>query len=574
MPLTANTSFCINDWQVSPAEGVLTRGDETVRLEPKAMEVLVYLAEHAGQVITREALERDVWQGALVGYDAVTNTVIKLRKALQDDAKNPSYIQTIPKKGYKLIATLTEASQVSQSRQPQSTETSVNEHTHTGTQAPHSEPQSVPPTAKRLTKPVQLGITVLIVMAVALVIWLSLTPTTQSSIPSVIVLPFTNLGDDNTQNYLAEGMTEDIITDLSRMSNLQVLASSTSEKYKEKQVEPKQIGQELNVSYVLKGNIRQLGDELRVNAQLIETSSGFNVWAERYDRKVTEVFSVQDDVTQNIVNALAIKLTSQEKQRLSRRPTDSLKAYDYFQEGQWLYKVNTIESSRRANEMYRKAIELDPEYGRAYGAYAVNMAMEYRRGWSDSPTVTLDRALALAKKAVKQDDSIPQTYWALGFVHLARKEFDKAEQAAQKSIDVAPNYADGYGLLALIKSYTGQPELAIELNNKAIKLNPYYSYEYLNTYGIAYYTMGNYSEAIKVLERAHQRNPNHVVMKLILTASYVGVKRLNEAEWLVNEIAALSPNLTLETVANNIPFDDKQTVQSLVKDLRTAGLPE
>jgi adenylate cyclase len=554
-------TFFIADWQVSPAEGALRRGEQVVHLEPKAMAVLVYFASRPGEVISREALERDVWRGALIGSDAVTNTVIKLRKALQDDARQPRYIATIPKKGYQLIADIQYDRALPADPLPsQSTATPDVTNPAGQTRAPWIRRTAV--------------VSGLAAAVLLLVYWLWQTDSqAPGDLPSIIVLPFNNLSDDPQQGNLADGLSEDIITDLSRLSNIRVLAGNTAQRYKGKQVLPKEIGEDLGVGFVLQGNVRPVGNELRVNVQLVNTRTGYNVWAQRYDRKLAELFAVQDEVTQHIVDALAVKLTQQEKRLLARRPTDSLLAYDYFQEGQRLYKINTLESSRQANEMYRKAIESDPGYGRAYGAQAVNLAMEYRRGWSDSPNVTLDRALELAKKAVSLDDSIPQTYWALGFVHLARKEFDKAEQAVIKSIDIAPNYADGYGLFALINSYTGRPELAIELNNKAINLNPYPSYEYLITYGIAYYVQGDYPQAIKVLETGHQRNPNHMILKLILTASYVRASRQDEAEWLVFEILQLSPSLSLKTLANNIPFASEQTIQLLVTDLRAAGLP-
>ena len=561
MANTQDRLFFIADWHVSPAEGALRRGDEMVHLEPKAMEVLVYIASRPGEVITREALERDVWRGAVIGSDAVTNTVIKLRKALQDDARQPRYIATIPKKGYQLIAAIRHDDVL-----PADTTTSPTS----------PEPTDTLTTARTRTPfrhAALLGVLAAVVLLPVSWLWQTDSPA-PGDLPSIIVLPFNNLSDDPQQGNLADGLSEDIITDLSRLSNIRVLAGNTAQRYKGKQVLPKEIGEDLGVGFVLQGNVRPVGNELRVNVQLVNTSTGYNVWAQRYDRKLAELFAVQDEVTQHIVDALAVKLTQQEKRLLARRPTDSLLAYDYFQEGQRLYKVNTLESSRQANEMYRKAIESDPGYGRAYGAQAVNLAMEYRRGWSESPTVTLDRALELAKKAVSLDDSIPQTYWALGFVHLARKEFDKAEQAVIKSIDIAPNYADGYGLFALINSYTDRPELAIELNNKAISLNPYPSYEYLITYGIAYYTQGDYAQSIKALETGHQRNPNHMILKLILTASYVRASRQDEAEWLVIEILQLSPSLNLETLANNIPFASEKTIQLLVTDLRAAGLPD
>jgi len=549
-------SFYLSDWQVLPSEGLLTRSDRVEHLEPLAMAVLVYLADHVGEVVSREALEKDVWHGAVVGYDAVTNTVIKLRKALQDDARDPRFIATVPKKGYQLIADV------------RFEEILVGQNT-----------PSIFTTSEHKKTLWNNGVT----WALAALVGIGLLGLTwldddshrgETERPSIVVLPFVNLGEDQRQAYLADGITEDIITDLSRMSEIRVLASSTAQRYKNKQVRPEQVGEELEVKFVLKGSIRQLGGELRVNAQLVDTATGFNVWAERYDRKVSEVFAVQDEVTQSIVRELALNLSSQEKQRLARQATANLQAYDYFQEGQRLYKISTQQTSHRAIDMYRKAIELDPAYGRAYGAMAVTFTINYQRDWTDAPLETLDRALQLAKKAVALDDTTPQTWWALGFVYLTHKEYSLAEQAAKKSIEVAPNYADGYGLLALINSYLGRAEEAIALNNKGIALNPYYSHEYLVTYGLAYYTLGQYQDAITILEDGHARNPNHVVIKYLLCANYLRVGRQDEAEWLALELQSLTPTANLGIIARTIPVARSDVRQALLADLRAAGLPD
>ncbi len=562
--------FYIGDWQVTPAQGLLTRGSESAHLEPKAMEVLVYLASHPGQVITREELERDVWRGALVGYDAITSTVIKLRKALQDNARQPRFIATIPKKGYQLIASIT----YSEDDGKPKTNTDVSS-------VPIAETQQKPqPQPKRWTSMLIAAVAGIVFFGM---VWFWTTTPTGSTTqtpgnistlpPSLVVLPFENISDDPKQEYLADGITEDIITDLSRLSNLLVIASNTSIKYKGRQVTPEEVGADLNVGFVLKGSIRQLGESVRVNVQLVNTKTGFNTWAQRYDRNVTEVFAVQDAVTHKIVEALSVKITNQEKQRQLLRATDSLKAYDFFQEGQKLFKVSTKEALEQAREMYRQAIELDANYGRAYGAMAVTLINDYRRGWTDTPVETLDRALVLAKKAVALDDSAPQTYWALGFVYLAHKEYDNAVRAAQQSISIAPNYADGYGLLALINSYLGQSKKAIELNNKAILYNPYYTFEYLIIYGIAYYTMGDYDAAITVLEQAQERNPNAINIKLPLAASYVRAGRQDDAEWIVTELRALSPTASISDLEKTIPYEPELR-RAFLEDLRKAGLPE
>jgi len=555
--------FLIDDWRVSPSQGLLTRGSETVRLEPKAMEVLVYFASRPNEVITREALERDVWHGALVGYDAVTNTIIKLRKALQDDARQPRYIATIPKMGYQLIATITYPDN---DDQPPGAAILVTSETLAGAQ--HERP------SWSLRKK-SMAMTALAAILAFSLVWLWPVDTNNNGeLPSIVVLPFENLSDDPKQEYLADGITEDIITDLSRLSNILVIASNTSYKYKDRQVTPEEVGTDLSVEFVLKGTIRQLGHEVRVNVQLVNAKTGFNTWAQRYDRKVTEVFAVQDEVTHSIVRTLAVKLTNKEKYRLAQRATDNLKAYDFFQEGQRNYKMATKESHEQARVMYSKAIELDPDYGRAYGAQAVTLAADFRRGWTDSPIETLDRALELAKKAVTLDDSTPQTHFALGFVYFTRKEFDNAEKAAMQAISIAPNYADGYGLLALIKSYTGQPKKSIELNNKAIRNNPYYSYEYLVSYGMAYYRLGDYDVAITLLEDGQQRNQNSVPIKLILAASYVKANRLNDARWIAEEIQALSPSTTITDLDKTIPIANIEFKRAFLADLRKAGLPK
>ena len=554
-------SFNLFDWRVNPNENLITRGDKVVHLEPLAMEVLVYLANHAGEVVNRELLEKEVWRGAVVSYDAVSNTVIKLRKALQDDARQPRYIATIPKKGYKLIAEINWQEDATDENHPD-----------------HIALESIPSDQKSHSWYQRLNWQPVFLVGVGLIalVWYGFsgnrTETQQQS--SIIVLPFVNMGDDQRQAYLADGITEDITTDLSRLSEIRVVASNTAQSYKGKQVSPERVGEELDVKYVLKGSVRQLGGELRVNAQLVDTTTGYNVWAERFDRKVNEVFAVQDEVTQNIVNALALNLSSQEKQRLARQATANLQAYDYFQEGQRLYKVSTRQTNQQAYDMYRKAVESDPSYGRAYGAMAVTLAINYRRDWTDNPVETLDHALQLARKAVELDDSTPQTWWALGFVYLAQKDFAQAEQAAMRSIEVAPNYADGYGLLALINSFNGKPEKAIDFNDKGIRLNPYYSHEYLVTYGLANYTLGKYDKAIEVLEKGQARNPNHIVIKFLLCASYIRAGRQDDAEWLASELQSLTPTATLSNIARTVPLTRSDVKQNLLADLRSAGLPE
>ncbi|WP_455367013.1 winged helix-turn-helix domain-containing protein [Kaarinaea lacus] len=569
--------FVIEDWHVSPAEGVLLRDNDTLRLEPKVMDVLVYFASRPGEVITREELERDVWRGALVGYDAVTATVIKLRKALGDSARQPHIIATIPKKGYQLIAPVTFVDNTTIKNT--TTINSAIESTPTSEGADISQSTATPldsgKTSQSNFKPAMIGAAILAL--VIIVAWLGVSQQQSQpsvDIPSLVVLPIENLGANDEHDVFVDGITEDIITDLSRLSNLMVFASNTSFKYKGRQVAAQELRDELNVDFMLKGSARRHGDEIRINMQLVNTETGFNVWAERFDRKLEEVFAVQDEVASSLVTALAIKLSADEKSRLTQRATNNLQAYEYFLEGQRLSKEYSRQANDQAMEAYKKAIASDPAYGRAYGALAYSLSLAYRRGWTDTPNETLDRAVSLAEQGVQLDSSIPQTWWSLGYVYRMAKEFEKAEQAASEAIRVAPNYADGYGLLALIHNSLGSADRALEYATRGMQLNPYYTWDYLFNVGFARYLLGNYPQAIEVLEKAQARNENAVPIKLFLAASYVQAGRIEDAEWIVEQLQVVNPESTLSHIDDAIAFANPDYKQKLLDDLRKAGMPE
>jgi TolB-like protein/DNA-binding winged helix-turn-helix (wHTH) protein/Tfp pilus assembly protein PilF len=555
----------VGEWLVDPAAGQIAKGGRAWKLEPKVMDVLCYLAGRPGELVTREDLERDVWKGAMVGYDSITAAVIKLRKALADDARQPRYIATIPKRGYRLIATVRAGAAAAE----------VEVAKTAGTADAASRP-----TAARANRSRWL-LAVLVLMLILGLVFLAdhsrhaedgnastLSP------PSIVVLPFSNLTGDPDQASFADGMTDDMITDLSRLSGLQVIAANTSFTYKDKQIQPQALRAELGVDFVLDGSVRRQGDTMRINTRLVDAVTGFQKWAVSFDRPTTQVFEVQDEVTDRIVEALAVRISDREKQRLAQRSTDNLKAYDAFLEGQALSKLGTTESNEQAQLAYLRAIELDPDYGRAYGALAFTMAVAFRRGWTDTPLETMARALDLAKRGVALDDSIPQTHWALGYVYLMRKELEQAEMAARESIAVAPNYADGFGLLALINNNLGRPEKAIEQVHQGVQLNPYYTWDYPYNLGRAYYTLGRYEEAIAALEQAQERNENAAPIKLFLIASYVRSGRKGDAEWAAEELQMVNPEETVSHTDKAIPIADPGLKQAFLDDLRAAGLPE
>jgi adenylate cyclase len=549
--------FIVDDWKVSPAEGVLSRGDEIVRLEPKVVEVLAYLASRQGDVVSREELERDVWRGALVGYDAVTATVIKLRKALQDNAKQPRIIVTVPKRGYQLIASVTELT------------TDTIDSTST-----QQSPVTQSTTSLVLSRLLPMAVIGILAMAILLFAFIQIAERSNKTMPSIVILPIENIDTSESYDVFVDGITEDIITDLSRMSNLMVFASATTFKYRNQKITPQELRDELNVDFVLTGNARRNGNDIRINIQLINAENGLSVWAQRYDRKVVEVFAVQDEITASLIEALAIKLSSQEKQHLAKRSTNNLAAYEHFLDGQRISRQQTRQTNAQAREAYRRAIEIDPTYGRAYGALAYTLALDYRHGWTDTPMQNLDRALELVEKGLAFDDSIPQIYWSLGYVYLRRNEYEKAQKAAEDSIRVAPNYADGYGLLALISNGLGQADKALEYATRGMRLNPYYTWDYLFNVGYAHYLLGNYVQAVESLEKAQSRNENAIPIKIMLAVSYVNMNRQDDAEWMVELIQALNPSATVSHQANTMTLSEPKLKKKLLEDLRKAGLPE
>lgn len=396
----------------------------------------------------------------------------------------------------------------------------------------------------------------------------------ESDIPSLVVLPFANMSKDPEQDYFSDGITEDLITSLSQLSHLKVIARTSAFTYKDKTTLISDVANELNVRFVLEGSIQKSGNQVRITAKLVDSQTAHPLWAERYDREVNDIFAVQDEVSQRIAKALAVRLTSDEQGQLGHSATDSFAAYDLFLRGQQYFHQKSREGNELARDAYQRAIALDPSYARAYGALAVVTINDYRNGWTDSPAETKNRALELARRAVALDDSSPPVYWALGFALLFHKQYAEAATAVQRAVELAPNYADGYGLLAFISNFQGRAEDALRYIRMAMALNPYHTYDYPWNLGRAYYTLGRYSEAVIALEDANYRNQNALYPRLFLAATYVRLDRQADAEWQVAEIVTQNPDTTLSHLYNTFPVENREQLESFLDDLRQAGLPE
>ncbi len=443
-------------------------------------------------------------------------------------------------------------------------------------------PQTKPASLRRRRFMVVSGIAALLAIAG---IWVAVTPlgedaekssaaAKQADILSIFVMPFVNRSDEPEQDYFVDGITEDIITDFSRLSNLTVIAWNTSSSFRGKTVQPQELKREFGVDYVLDGSMRKSGDQLRITAQLVDASNGKQVWAERYDRKLADVFALQDDVTKKIVQALAVRLTATEKGQLGRPATNNFAAYERFLRGQQYFKQQTKEGNELARGSYQRAIELDPTFARAYGGLALTHVLDFRSGWTDAPIETLDRALTLAEQAVALGNNIPQTHWALGFVYLFRKQYAEAEAAARQTIKLAPSYADGYGLLAFVNNWQGKAEDAVRNMRKAMTLNPYYTYEYPWTLGLAYFFLGRYPEAVEAMKDALEHNANAPLPRLFLAAAYIRLGRQDDAEWEIDQAMILYPNTKLPQIAATLPLTNRDQINAILDDLRKAGVPE
>ncbi|MBI3800766.1 MAG: tetratricopeptide repeat protein, partial [Deltaproteobacteria bacterium] len=358
--------------------------------------------------------------------------------------------------------------------------------------------------------------------------------------PSIAVLPFTNMSGNPEQEYFSDGITEDLTTDLSKIASLFVISRNSAFTYKGKAVKVQEVSRELGVHYVLEGSVRRSDSQIRITAQLIDALTGGHMWSERYERPLHEIFAVQDEIRQQIVFALKVKLAPEEQERFRTAPTNNLEAYDYYLRGVELPPRGTKEAIAQRRQMFEKAIELDPQYAAAYASLSNTYWIEWFVGWSQDPQ-TLKRGFELAQKAVALDDSLPIAHSILGFVYLIMKQHDKAIAEAERAIALDPNFADGYATLATILGPAGRPEEAIRVAQQAMRLNPHYLPWYLNALGMAYLSAGRYEEAIAPLQQAISRNPNDWAAHVNLAVVYSELGREEEARAEVAEAQRISP---------------------------------
>ncbi|UCI29300.1 adenylate/guanylate cyclase domain-containing protein [Mesorhizobium sp. B4-1-4] len=389
---------------------------------------------------------------------------------------------------------------------------------------------------------------------------------------SIAVLPFANMSGDAEQDYFADGISEDIITALSKLSQLFVVARNSSFTFKGQNVHVQEVGRKLGVRHVLEGSVRKSGNRVRITAQLIDATSGGHLWAERFDRDLTDIFAVQDDVTQHIVGALAVNLTDGDRQRLAPEHTHNVEAYDCFLRGRELWHRLTKETNIAARDVLKRAVELDPNFASAHAFLALTHGLDYLNRWSASPPRSMEQAAEIATRAVAVDDGDPLAHWALGLVYLYTRRHDGAISEAERAIVLNPNFAEAHVSLGEALHYSGRSEEALQWFERGAALNPYFPDVLLHFQALAWFQLEKYETAVDLLQQRLSRNPISDVSRALLAASYGHLGRFDEASAAWQEVLRVNPDYSLEYRRKILPYKNPADFELVVDGLRKAGI--
>ena len=488
-----------------------------VRLRPKSFEVLRYLAEHAGQAVTKDALIGAVWPDVTVTDESLTRCISDIRLAIGDNTQR--IIKTVPKRGYLL-------------------------------EGPVSATD----------KPADRS------------------PRSPADLPSIAVLAFTNLSRDPAQDYFCEGITEDIITELSRFSELLVIARNSSFQYKGRSVDIRQIGRELNASYILEGSIQTNAEAVRITAQLIDAATGTHLWADRFDRKLGDTFSVQDEIARMISATLAMHIDDVEALRPLDKPTTSWGAYDYFLRGNHvLNRVLTgepVADLYKARELLERSIQLDSVFARPYAALAISYCVAWINpvNHEHQDKETLRRAVEAAQRAVQLAPNEPSGHRVLANTAMFRRDRAACLAAWDRVFALNPNFCDWrYGLSLVL---FGEPEEGLAAIKRHMRLDPFFPPHALMVEGMAHFVQRHYEQALPPFREMVDRAPNFRNGRMLLAATYGHLGNKQEADLQTQALLTIEPDCTLKKLAAQRYLQSAEDVRHYLDGLRKAGLPE
>jgi adenylate cyclase len=393
--------------------------------------------------------------------------------------------------------------------------------------------------------------------------------------PSIAVLPFTNMSGDPEQEYFSDGISEDIITDLSKIAGLMVIARNSSFTYKGRSVDVRAVGRELSVRSVLEGSVRRAGNRVRITAQLIDAATGAHLWAERYDRDLTDIFEVQDDVTRRIVDALKLTLSPAENARFTGSGTSNIDAYDCALRGRALLLGNpkNRETFEQSKACFLRAIELDPNYAQAYAGLGFAYMFDYQNRWSDDPDSSLPLAKRYAEQAVEKNPKEPLARVVAALAATFDRDLDRAKSEVDIALSLNPNFAMAYNVLGGIRSYSGQPLEAIPLIERAMRLDPASDHQYVHFLGMAYLLAGKYETAATLFRQRILRVSETDFSRAVLASALGHLGQVDEARRIWRELEEINPKYSFSEHFGRLPFKSQEDVRRIAEGLEKAGLP-
>jgi TolB-like protein/Flp pilus assembly protein TadD len=511
--------FFFADHRLDTDRRELHRGSELVAVEPQVFDLLVYLVQNRDRVVSKDDLIASVWGGRIVSDSTLTSRINAARKAVQDSGQEQRLIRTVARRGLRFVGAVEET-------------------------APATEPlasdMGQPPAA--LTGPLPLP-----------------------AKPSIAVLPFTSMSNIPEDESFADGLTEDLITDLSRNAGLFVIARNSAFAYKGKSVDVRRISRDLGVRYLLEGSARRAAGRVRINAQLIDAVGGNHLWAERFDRTVEDVFDVQDEVTARIVEALIGRLALQAPRK---RPAN-LEAYDLCVRARILTE-ETPQTAREAYLLLKRSIEIEPAYAEAHGLLGYNRWLAWTH-FGEPEDSNRSLALDLAERAVALDPSDAFCRYVLGTVLAYDRRWQESDAEFTKALELDPNHADTWAALSDMSTLSGRVADGLEQIKKAFRLNPYPPVWYFDHLGQAQYAARDYESAIATLRREETYRTNS---RRFLAASLAQLGRINEARREVEMFLVTHPHFTIRHWVASQPLRDAATADHFVEGFRKAGLPE
>lgn len=496
-----------------------------IKLRRKSFDVLRCLAERSGEVVSKEDLMQTVWPEVVVGDDSLTQCVSEIRRALGEGGRN--IVKTFPRRGYMLEVAA-----------------SVDQDTRSNPHAAATQP--------RLQLPDR---------------------------PSIAVLPFSYLGADAQQQYFADGIAQDITTEVSRFSELLVISPNSSFRYRGATVDVCQIGRVLGAQYVLEGNVRRSAGRVRIAVQLVDAATRVQRWSERYDRELADVFSVQDDVARAIATTLVARVKQNEVRRTLLKPPATWQAYDYYIRAADTYatylSVLSVDALYETRRLLERSVSMDPYYARAYATLSNTFTTAWLQPLDGDflNSTALDKAEKYARKAVQLDPTLPQARAQFGMVLTWRRRHDASISEFETAMALNPNFSD-WRLFAMALVSAGQPERAIALTRSRMPLDPFYPPFASAWLGLAHYMLKQYREALPPLLECVSRGPNFRHGHVCLAIAHAQLKQLKEAQAAVAEVLRIEPTYTIEHTQRPLSFFRRQEDSDHFFDgLRKAGFP-